>query len=469
MGQYYQHSVLTIAATSATDDGLLTTRASDSTASTMKPLMRLPYRDKSGVQAGWFYVQQRETSARDEYRKAVLDSVLLSRGWVFQEWMLSRRLIHYTKGQLWFECQSDVPRNESADGAHVFNVTLERYWHRDDLASLKNAFTTGALPTNVLWCRLVEVYSGLCLTQSTDRLVAIAGIAKEAGAMMASEASQEDLTNVLQLAYVSGWWLRDIHMGLLWEQKKAGALHESACEAPSWSWASSEVAVHWRSAESHMEPACKVVRLITREEVTSGKHDERSSSSSSNPKFWNVDNKFACLEIRAKTSLVLLGPPLIPFYHAGGALRNMTTEEWEDEMKRVGIPDLAAYTGVKMSGGSGSTARWKAISSPEAPGYHIGWADIEDRFLKPQAQDQDGTKMILEAMHVSTQKGVSGGLQFGRYGFTHDVYAVLFIMPCQFSSEHPSALPDRYVRVGVGRIFKQDFFKDGREATVRLV
>ena len=40
------------------------------------------------------------------------ESPLLKRGWVFQERLLSRRIIHYTKGKIIFECQTSKPRTE---------------------------------------------------------------------------------------------------------------------------------------------------------------------------------------------------------------------------------------------------------------------------------------------------------------------------------------------------------------------
>jgi hypothetical protein len=216
MGQYYQYSVLTIAATNAAESGLLMPQSLVNMSSAMNPLIRLPYRQRTGKQSGWFYVQQRDDGARSEYRESILNSDLLSRGWVFQEWMLSRRIIHYTSDQLWFECQSDIPSNGNNDRAHVLNdSTGNIYSHSKDLASLKNAFATGALATIVLWCRLIETYSGLALSCSTDRLVAITGIAKEVQSMMATETRTLNNANSLNLAYVARWWLCDIHTGLL--------------------------------------------------------------------------------------------------------------------------------------------------------------------------------------------------------------------------------------------------------------
>jgi len=53
---------------------------------------------------GTFYI----CKAIDDFQRDVAESVLNRRGWVLQEWALSRRTIHFTSTQVYWECGSGV-------------------------------------------------------------------------------------------------------------------------------------------------------------------------------------------------------------------------------------------------------------------------------------------------------------------------------------------------------------------------
>src|SRR3712207_7859523 len=59
-------------------------------------LFRSPYRDKTNTIAGNFYLYRRRVPLVDEYMDQVRSSILFRRGWILQEWLLSKRSEEHT-------------------------------------------------------------------------------------------------------------------------------------------------------------------------------------------------------------------------------------------------------------------------------------------------------------------------------------------------------------------------------------
>lgn len=115
----------------------------------------------------------RVQNTRDWFSKP---SPLMCRGWTLQESFLSRRIVHYTGAELLWECEEKF----FCECGHVYwdstdkDPTIKSFVSRN-LSSLDTF--GGALPMGV-WMRLVEQYSTRKLTKSSDKLVAISGIAQ---------------------------------------------------------------------------------------------------------------------------------------------------------------------------------------------------------------------------------------------------------------------------------------------------
>jgi hypothetical protein len=78
-----------------------------------------------------------------------------------------------------------------------------------------------------------EDYSRRVLTCSSDRLLAISGIARL-------------IHKQINSSYLAGLWLRDIAYGLGWQHKNPAALPRRVCHMwPSWSWVSHDFQVSW--------------------------------------------------------------------------------------------------------------------------------------------------------------------------------------------------------------------------------
>jgi hypothetical protein len=430
MSQYYQYSILTIAPSTSLPSGFLSPRAK----SPEGRLVRLPYRDRDGKHSGSFYLQQRQGSLHSEYLASVERGELVSRGWVLQEWLLSRRIIHYTATQMFFECQTIDPRNEFNEGIEAGGFVSQRFnLHSLGIESLglKRLFSQKNSSTQELWRRIVQAYSVRPLTNpKEDRIVALSGLAKEVRLMnsISLESEEDEL-------YTAGWWLRDIHNGLLWEHLEDKVPTWSFCEAPTWSWAAWSSMVHWRHRDNELQSAIKVIQATPKEQNSGS--SSPPSGPASNP--FDVDNSYACLAVRGRVRMILVGHKL-----------------YESER-----PTLAQFTGVTPA----HMSRWRAVSCPDRQDVHLGWADIEHAVTQKGEASME-FKQVFLALHVSTNPKVTGGLEFGSLGLTHEVYCVLLITPDKSMGDDRQT---RYLRAGTGRIFKKDFFKEAEVIEIQLV
>jgi Heterokaryon incompatibility protein (HET) len=418
MAEYYQQSLLTLAATQAAEEnedrGLFFNRDTES----IRDLVRMPYRDISGQSRGYFYVHKRVAPVEVVYNFMVRQSALMKRGWIFQEEMLSRRVVHFLSYELFFECATNIASNECGE-----TVTDGRFYEKDTHFALKASLNyTAHQDFDALWYKVVETYSALELTKSKDRLVALAGIAKEHRAAIA----RHNISNYVP-EYTSGLWLRDIPRGLLWELADVSKADVSECGAPSWSWASQNGQVKWAEVSSSARAGCKILALVTKDgqshqvEVSAAPNDKALAShsrlqvanaSNINKDTFGVSSVVTQIQIRGR-----LVPVVIRHF----------LKDVEGMAYRVG----------KMTGHSLPSGRenWRAICAPTTPELLSGWILI----------DQPKTRMppSVIALLVSTQRE-PGGLAFGYLSFSHPVQNVLYLQKVK---------DDIFERIGIGRIF----------------
>jgi hypothetical protein len=144
------------------------------------------------------------------------DNALSSRGWLVQERYLSKRTLHFTETQVFWECDEQPACEAFFDGVPANIGASDPY---------KFARKRQTLDRN-RWRDIIDKYVKTDLTYGRDRLVAIAGLAQE----VQSSTNEE---------YIAGFWrdeIEDMKCLVWYSWGKAVKNLESA--NPSWSWAS---------------------------------------------------------------------------------------------------------------------------------------------------------------------------------------------------------------------------------------
>ncbi|RYP68170.1 hypothetical protein DL771_006820 [Monosporascus sp. 5C6A] len=105
---------------------------------------------------------------KSNFHNQVNQSFLSRRGWVFQERILSARILHFVKHHVFFEDTSGVKADDQPNLGRPKGYCP---W-TDNKLNVEDAFESPAH-----WYRMVERFSESELTYETDRLPAIAGLA----------------------------------------------------------------------------------------------------------------------------------------------------------------------------------------------------------------------------------------------------------------------------------------------------
>jgi hypothetical protein len=182
-----------------------------------------------------------------DYRPHRSDGPLLSRAWCLQEDLLSKCKLYYASDQLYWECDHlAVSEDGLADPEFASSLIASSSLN-------KVSEPESAVHASRYWyMHVIEgAYSQRMATKATDRLIAVAGLARHAA-------------NTIKSRYVAGLWENCVLEGLLWEQNTDHnvKLSKTHC-APSWSWASWQGGTRWRSlGEGHENfvPDCEFVR-----------------------------------------------------------------------------------------------------------------------------------------------------------------------------------------------------------------
>jgi Heterokaryon incompatibility protein (HET) len=431
MADYYQHSLLTIAATSGSrDDGLIPPK-------TILPpqLARLPYRDSNGCRHGFFYVYSYNLEVDKQYQSFIQESELLSRGWVFQEWLLSRRIVYFTPSGAFYECQERDPYN---DRGEVSKTMSEDNVPAAVKQLAKNSFVFETASISRLWYQIVQSYSALLLTKpEKDRIVALAGVAKEFRETMtraAPETGSVSVTVKCGLQYVSGLWLRDLHRGLLWERKPSNLEPQRIPQLPTWSWASILCPVLWDDEhDTRTQPEAKVIAVVTSQEDVYS-IDSLQSSRSSPKRVFDVDNQFASLYMLGKMVQVLV---------------------WERFTDERDLEIASATSGHRVDSAKNI---WRTVCSGLLPTEIAGWVSFEDPDYLDDSLFQDGLEIYV--LHISTISRLPGGYGLGYLTPWHNVFNVLFVRKVE---------GEKYNRVGVGRLFGKEIERQFCTATAQYV
>ncbi len=212
MKQIYKNSFLTITATMAVDAtrGLFVDRNPDVV-------------QMSKVHAHW------SRELKGDYlfvywalwADEIIGSPLLKRAWVCQERLLSRRILHFGRSQLFWECQDleaceTFPKSLPPTKIHEASVNLSK----------RRLLFNGENSHKESWGSIVNQYSNGNLTNMSDKCIAFAGIVEEFQAFAQSE-------------YLAGFWRHNLEQQLLWcKDHLTRTVRPQSYIAPSWSWLS---------------------------------------------------------------------------------------------------------------------------------------------------------------------------------------------------------------------------------------
>ena len=143
------------------------------------------------------------------YRHCVSSTPLALRAWALQECLLAPRTLHFSRAQLFWEC------NEG-------NV-CESLPYQDPRELLKSDWYLEKCNLSNFWKKIIFVYSGCQLTKPRDKLVALSGIIRK----IQSERNDDCF---------AGLWRCNMETELLWRLDWPSP-RSAVYVAPSWSWA----------------------------------------------------------------------------------------------------------------------------------------------------------------------------------------------------------------------------------------
>ncbi|KAM0275712.1 hypothetical protein ACHAQH_007472 [Verticillium albo-atrum] len=160
-------------------------------------------------------------------------SVLSTRGWVFQERILSPRTLHFSEFEMAWECRSICTCECSA-------TSYRPYVYQSLLKGLLAVHEDQAYFHKLWRVEVVQEYSRMALTFPQDRLIALAGLATAVGRLRPGD------------RYLAGMWRSTLKEDLLWAvQPVQASARLSTRPAASWSWGSVTGAVAYGRSSRH--------------------------------------------------------------------------------------------------------------------------------------------------------------------------------------------------------------------------
>ncbi|KAJ4987408.1 heterokaryon incompatibility protein [Stagonosporopsis vannaccii] len=191
--------------------------------------------------------------SEDLWARELLQSSLYTRGWVFQERMLAPRILHFARSQVFWDCPSlsacealpaglPRPMDKIAGPDRHWRGRLQESGDSHDLAGPNDQ------PLSVYWQTAVRNYTSCDLTQRSDKLIALWGIAKL-------------IKDDMGVEYGEGLWEDNLEDQLAWRVAECKLKERPVTKKrkiPSWSWASmdGEIIVADRLSDKSHRTVC---------------------------------------------------------------------------------------------------------------------------------------------------------------------------------------------------------------------
>ena len=368
MGSIFANAQLTLVAAAGEDSeaGMFNNQSSFGNKAWDERLANRTLLAGSSVRSTLYFVCER-LSRPPTSRPHVSGGPLLSRAWCLQEDLLSARKLYYGVDQLHWVCDHLATSEDGLANLDSWPVFLGGYDPEMKLDPARRAI--------IAWyCQLIEVaYSKRVATKTTDRLIAVAGLARQTATIVKSR-------------YLAGLWEVSIMKGLLWQTKKYEEKASNLYCAPSWSWASREVETVWRCFDPGHEnfvPDCEylgahidllssdvyggvisgtltlrsnVVAVVLIKEVIHGRHQGFSASCEGVRGWAHLDEKMSLWNIRVLAIPILDDVSVLVTENLGS-----------DTHRRVGIWRVASDI---ISGGIS-----RGLETWDCPAEYLRWRD----------------------------------------------------------------------------------------------
>jgi hypothetical protein len=181
-------------------------------------------------------------------------SPTFERAWCFQEQRLARRLIHFTVASMYWSCRvhSRCECGTINGDSHMHKV--QDFGIRGPLTNYANPEETSSMTSYQAmqhWSDVVQEFSRRKLTNPTDRLPAIAGLASR-------------LQSSTLGGYHAGLWEHSLPTSLLWEAEFPIRMPEAYTPAyigPTWSWVLSPTKISF--THHRLIDLAKIVQVCT--------------------------------------------------------------------------------------------------------------------------------------------------------------------------------------------------------------
>ena len=256
MGSIFRNAHVTIAASSSSDG--------DQTF-----LDRERARSHVGISAsGIEYVGTKESGPTLFIRRVLHDNIddgshLDKRGWAFQEYLTSSRIVQFSEREAFFhcsrgricECGTEISKPNSAV---ALNDDSAGNRARGEWQAAFQGFVRPTLSKAKylrLWASVASSYSGRDLTFDTDRLPALSGLASQYRTRPGSPDKPLD--------YAAGLWREQFQFFLGWYTAHKMMPATETYLAPSWSWASLRYYIYYRFGNpDHITFHLRVVDVV---------------------------------------------------------------------------------------------------------------------------------------------------------------------------------------------------------------
>jgi hypothetical protein len=103
------------------------------------------------------------------------DEPLTERAWALQERLMSQRILHYCKDQMYYECNQEFV---SEDGFRETGRYCSSFEAIDSVVGVGSSGRYFRSPDHALWCNLLDAYGCRRLRKPLDKLPALSGLAR---------------------------------------------------------------------------------------------------------------------------------------------------------------------------------------------------------------------------------------------------------------------------------------------------